>query len=217
MEESEITPRETNGTKRKHEGRHEVDGHFKALISVVRPLDDPKAVSLRILDFERQIIESRRNYNSICTILDYAEDDGLPVETQYLAILSLCRVFCRLMVTRTMSKTTELSGKNHIVVDWLRKCYFRYETVLLRTLVNSDFQDTGGLIEIIKHLMKEETRSIADAEELFWRQGIFSRILRYLVELKDTKHNNVSALKTAIKMLANGYLDVRFFTFAVLG
>lgn len=217
MGESEIMPGLTNGTTRKHKRPHEVDGHSEAPTPVVRPLDDHNVVSLRILDFERQIIESRRNYNSICTILDYAEDDGLPVETQYFAILSLCRVFCRLMVTGTMSTTTESSGKGRIVVSWVRKRYLRYETVLLRMLVNSDFQDIGGLIELIKHLVKEETRSLADSEELFWRQGIFSRMLHYLVEFKDTKQNNISALKTAIKILANGYFDVRFFTFAVLG
>ena len=76
-------------------------------------------VQARILQLEAQILESRRHYNNIATLLQLATktDDDVPV----LAAVALCRVFSRLQAAGDMVKSKGMGDAEATVVAWLRE------------------------------------------------------------------------------------------------
>ena len=75
--------------------------------------DDPQA---DILLLENEILESKKNYNNITTLLELAQKDHDDDSTQ-LALVSLCRVFLRLLASGNLSRRLGQSEKDIVVVQ----------------------------------------------------------------------------------------------------
>lgn len=101
----------------------------------LQDVDDPQA---RILLLETQILESRRHYNNIATLLEIFRDNDAAAEEQATASVALCRVFCRLMAAGSMSKTRNTLENEAIIVKWLKERYNDYTAILLETLRGRD-------------------------------------------------------------------------------
>jgi U3 small nucleolar RNA-associated protein 19 len=88
----------------------------------------------RIFQLESQISESRRHYNNIATLLSISQGSDKQNENDIAAAVSLCRVFCRLMVNGNILVTKRSADAEAMIVQWLEERYDDYLEVLLAML-----------------------------------------------------------------------------------
>src|SRR5579862_6071183 len=98
--------------------------------NVTRDAGDGNAQS-RISQLESQITESRRHYNNIAVLLSISHGNGRKDGEDLAAAVSLCRVFCRLMVNGNMSVTKGANDAEVTIVHWLKERYDEYLELLL--------------------------------------------------------------------------------------
>lgn len=97
--------------------------------------DDPQA---KILLLETAILESKRNYNNITTLLHIARDQDNDEDKALLATVALCRVFIRLLSAGSLLRKKNLAEKDVILVHWLRDRLAEYHEVLLSFLTSDE-------------------------------------------------------------------------------
>lgn len=95
--------------------------------------DDSRA---KILLLETAILESKRNYNNITTLLHIARDQDNVEDEALLATVALCRVFVRLLAAGSLLRRKNLAEKDVILVHWLRDRLAEYHEVLLSFLTS---------------------------------------------------------------------------------
>ena len=83
-------------------------------------------VQARILQLEAQILESRRHYNNIATLVQLAKHSEPEDEAPILAAVALCRVFSRLLATGDMVKSKGMGEAEAVIVSWLKERYREY-------------------------------------------------------------------------------------------
>jgi U3 small nucleolar RNA-associated protein 19 len=166
-----------------------------------------------ILGLEGKILESRSNYNSIRTLLEYMRSSSVSAENNdVLAAVALCRVFCRLMVAGSLAKSQQSSDNEVTIVQWLKERLKEYENNLLRMLCCVEVGRNNTALTLLMRLVKEEALHLNKSEEAIWRDGIFPKIIQRLLE------ENVAMqirLEFAGKYLEEN-ADVRHYTFARL-
>lgn len=97
--------------------------------------DDHKS---KILLLETSILESKRNYNNITTLLHVARDQDKDEDGALLATVALCRVFIRLLAAGSLLRKNNSAEKDVILVHWLRDRLAEYNEVLLSFLTSDD-------------------------------------------------------------------------------
>lgn len=97
--------------------------------------DDAQA---QILLLETAILESKRHYNNITTLLDIARDQDEDEDRALFATVALCRVFIRLLAGGSVLMRNNLPDKDVILVHWLRDRVAEYHEVLLSFLASDD-------------------------------------------------------------------------------
>lgn len=175
----------------------------KKIKSVKEPREDPQA---RILSLESQILESRKNYKNITTLLKLCEkntQDG----TNVTAAVALCRVFCRLMVAEQMVKKPGMSDSEVEAIDWLKNVFKDYAAVLCSLLASEELQST--CLTLLMRLVKEETQQEGKRGEQAWRTGTFQNVVRALIELDEAE----AARQEFVEKYLEEHDDVRYFTF----
>lgn len=97
--------------------------------------DDPQA---KILLLETAILESKRHYNNITTLLHIARRQDENEHEALLATVALCRIFIRLLAAGSLLRKDNSAEKDVILVHWLRDRLVEYNEVLLSFLTSDD-------------------------------------------------------------------------------
>ena len=164
------------------------------------------------LQLEEKILESRTNYNSIHTLLEYLQrEDGVEQE-RVIAAVALCRVFCRLMARGSLGKLQEGSGNEVTIMQWLRERLHDYEQELLRVLRSQEFGAQSTALTVLMRLVKEKASHLNQSVDTSWQDGLFGQLVRTFIEDEIAEETRTEFVD---KYVAK-YEDVRFYTFACL-
>lgn len=166
-----------------------------------------------ILSLEEKILESRSNYNSINTLLDYLGSSDHDSEKSVLAAVALCRVFCRLMAGGSLNRHRENAGNENTIAQWLEERLQDYENKLLTMLKEPDVGRQGTALTLLLRLVKEEAVHLKHLKESVWRDGIFGKLVHTLVEEEVVEETRAEFVEKYVEK----YDDVRYYTFALLG
>ncbi|KAB2571315.1 Nucleolar complex protein 4-like protein A [Lasiodiplodia theobromae] len=170
--------------------------------------DDEQA---RILLLESQITESRRHYNNIVELIKLAKDDGAE-ESATLAIVALCRVFCRLLVAGSMKKSKGLPDSEVMIIQWLKERYKEYADVLLQLLKSGNPILQSTALTLAMRLVKEETSAQKGSGEDAWRNGLFYQLVYALLASTSAEH----AREEFVEKFIEEHDDVRFYALVAI-
>ena len=196
-----------SGVKRKRDASKPERSESKSKSKSRRksPSDDGEDIQSEILQLEAQIIESRKHYNNIATLIKLArqpEDDG-PI----LAAVALCRVFARLLVTGDMVKSKGMSEAEAVIVSWLKGRYQELCTTLLEDFLRSEHPPKQAVaLTLIMRLVKEEAKSQRDYK---LKNGLLPRLIWVLLSLPV---DDVTRDEFADKYFKH-FDDIRYLTF----
>jgi U3 small nucleolar RNA-associated protein 19 len=165
-----------------------------------------------ILGLEQKILESRTNYNSIHTLLDYIRVEASAGDKDVLAAVALCRVFCRLMAAGNLNKPQDKASNEATIVQWLKGKLQEYEDELLKLLENEDTGRQSTALTLLMRLFKEEATHLGKSDDAIWRDGLFERLLRTMVNDGVAEDTRASFVEKYVEE----YDDVRYYTFARL-
>ncbi|KAF2231535.1 CBF-domain-containing protein [Viridothelium virens] len=179
----------------------------KAHKSTENPRTSAKAVTQdskdAILLLETEILESRRNYNNIASLLVICNETQTDEETTTAAV-ALCRVFCRLTAAGDMTKAKGMPENEVTVIDWLRAKYAEYTQHLQAMMRDSDESKQSTAMVLTMRLVKES----ASKDENIWRTGLFCDLLQTLLSSAQSS----LAREELVEKYVDEYDDVRFFT-----
>ena len=169
-------------------------------------------IQSEILLLENGILESRKNYNRITTLLEYMKAGDASDERDAVAAVALFRVFCRLMAAGSLTKTGDASGAEDIIVQWLKERLEDFEKALLRMFLSKDPAHQSTALTLLMRLVKEKAKQSVLAEDTTWRTGLFASIVQFLV----SGINDEPAIEEFVEKYVEEYDDVRYHTFARL-
>ncbi|KAI9778511.1 MAG: hypothetical protein M1839_008041 [Geoglossum umbratile] len=177
---------------------------------VARTASDDSTQS-RIVQLESQILESRRHYNNIATLLSIGRDDGKKGGEDPTAAISLCRVFCRLMANGNMSATKGASDAEVTIVHWLKAKYGDYLEMLLATLRGHSI-GKGTALTLLMRLVKNEGDCLRAGQDYFFPTKLYSRVLQAALE----DHGASETIDELVQKYVTEYDDIRFYTLATI-
>ncbi|KAJ4861144.1 CBF/Mak21 family domain-containing protein [Trichoderma breve] len=165
--------------------------------------EDPNA---KILLMEQGILESKKNYNDIATLLSIASryEDGEDEST--LAAVTLCRIFLRLLAQGSLIAKKGLSEKDSVVVGWLKDQFSQYKTLLQNMLGDEDLAVTA--LTLCMRTLKAEGEHLYDKEEYTFPQAFLESIIAVLIT-----SDNEDARKAFLESYVEEYDDIRYYTF----
>jgi U3 small nucleolar RNA-associated protein 19 len=169
--------------------------------------DEPTSSEERILELEAAIIESKKNYNNIVTLLSLAQSPSEPAQTTILATVALARVFIRLLTTGDLIARPTLSDKERTIVHWLKDRNDDLKSHL-HHLIRDGAQAEGARatgVTVAMRILKAEQHLYDKGDYVFPRSSIRG-VLQAVIECKDDGVREVFASEFVGK-----YLDVRFF------
>ena len=174
--------------------------------------DETDSVS-RILILESQVLESRRYYNNIVTILKrcWGQDTEPGDEDSTVAVVALYRIFCRLMALGKFAQPRDTTENEVTIVQWLNARYIEYKEMLLTTLSQGGSNKQSTALTLLMRLVKEEATHLKLSEDVHWRTGTFSRVLKALSDAVDPPEDIIDQFG---QEYVRTYDDIRFYTFA---
>jgi U3 small nucleolar RNA-associated protein 19 len=172
------------------------------------PTEDREA---RIVELEAQIIESRRHYNNIAALLSIARSEGKDAEASFLAVVALCRVYCRLLAAGSLGKSKGAPESELVIVQWLKERLNEYVDLLVELMGSEESDRQTTALALGMRLVKEEVNHHGPAA---WDRGVFSRVIARGVLTHGT---NAEPLRGEfIAMYLKKYDDIRFHTFGII-
>jgi U3 small nucleolar RNA-associated protein 19 len=118
--------------------------------------DDPQA---EILQLEAQILESRKHYNNIATLLKLARQPDAENEAPILAVVALCRIFSRLLATGDMAKSKGMGEAEAVIASWLKERYKEFQDVLFKDFLQSGLPPKQSVaLTLLMRLVQEESK-----------------------------------------------------------
>lgn len=163
----------------------------------------------RVLFLQEKIRESRKNYNSISTLLEYAQDADDEIQENMVAVEALFRVFCRLMAAGSLIKSSDSSENEATVVQWLKERYQDYKSLLLELLGKADAAKQSTALTLLLRLVKKEKAFLSTSDDAVWRSGVFAKLIRAL--LADTTADETR--QEFVTEYLGKFHDVRYYTF----
>ncbi|KAK3694736.1 CBF/Mak21 family-domain-containing protein [Podospora appendiculata] len=186
---------EPSKKRRKSAGDQEQDTHA-----------DHKA---HIKTLESEILESRKHYNNIPTLISLAETHSQDTETALAAAESLCRVFIRLLASGNLVKKKESSEKDVTVVTWLRQRLADYQAVLL-SMLQSESCGLEALL-LAMSILKAQAQHMDGKDEPTFPRSFFKGVVGALFQ------SPVEQLREEFsENFINEYDDIRFCTFQAI-
>ncbi|KAI9769624.1 MAG: hypothetical protein M1840_003861 [Geoglossum simile] len=164
-----------------------------------------------LFQLESQITQSRRYYNNIATLLAISRDDGKQGGEGLAAAVSLCRVFCRLMVNGNMSVTKGANDAEVTMVHWLKERYDDYLELLLAALGGPSIRKDTALM-LLMRLVKDEGNRPRAGQGHFFPAKLYSRILQAVLESQHASE----ATDELVQKYITKYVDIRFYTLATI-
>jgi U3 small nucleolar RNA-associated protein 19 len=185
------------GKKRKRPAR-DAEKKIKSKKTYKPSPDDGQDQEEQILQLEAQVLESRKHYNNIVTLLSMAKNDS---DTSVLARVAICRIYCRLLAAGSLQYAQGAVESERVIVQWLKARLDEYLEVLLAA---SELNSTS--LTLVMRLIKEEVSQQASSA---WENGIFPRAMQSLL----TSGANTEALRGEFNLkYFQEYDDVRFQT-----
>jgi U3 small nucleolar RNA-associated protein 19 len=185
------------GKKRK---RPERDGEKKTKFKKTSKASssDGEDQEEQVLKLEAQIIESRKHYNNIVTLLSIAKNDS---DISVLARVAICRIYCRLLAAGILQIAKGAAESERVIVQWLKA---RLDEYLEIVLAASELDSTS--LTLVIRLVKEEINQRGSSA---WENGIFPRVIQSLL----TSGTSTEALRGEFNLkYFQEYDDVRFQT-----
>lgn len=168
-------------------------------------------VEEEVLLLESQILESRRHYNKITTLLSYCHDH-VQEKRSITAAVALCRIFCRLMAMGTMSKPKHAPENEIIIAQWLQSQLGAYKEAVLDLFVAADPSMQSTALTLLMRLLKEESASLNLTPEGNWRDGTFANLVSKIVGSRTVD----VVREEFVEKYMQPYDDVRYFAFVCL-
>ena len=179
---------------------------------IEQKLHGKENVPTDVLLLEERILESRQNYNEISKLLDLAQDDDTQDQNDVIALVALCRIFCRLMAAGNLVRIRGSSANEATVVDWLKQRYQDYKNLLIEELVHEDITRQSTALTLLMRLLKEEKVHLNLAIEASWRTGVFTNLITVLIENAVANETRTEFVEKYVKK----FDDVRFYAFECL-
>jgi U3 small nucleolar RNA-associated protein 19 len=161
----------------------------------------------KILLLENGILESRKNYNNITTLIEISRKQDDSVETAVVAAVSLCRVFIRLLASGNLSKKKDASEKDKTIMRWLRERLGEYKGSLLPLLKRDEAALTA--LTLSMRILKAEAEHLHSGAEYTFPTAFFAEIVSALVQ--PEVDDNVR--EEFMEKFVNEHDDIRFYTF----
>ena len=199
--------------KRKRDGADLLETKRSKRQVAIQESDQEVYIQSEILLLENQVLESRKHYNSIVTLLGYSNRYDAEDQSDIAAAVALCRIFCRLMAAGSMTKSREMADAEILILQWLKEQLVNYESSVLAMLSSKDIGRQSTALALLMRLMREEAGHLKLQESAIWRDGVFKGVLLSLV---GTSLANEKRAEFVEKYLAK-YDDIRYYAFALLG
>ncbi|CAO2656847.1 Nn.00g056500.m01.CDS01 [Neocucurbitaria sp. VM-36] len=174
------------------------------------PSEDGDDIQSEIVQLEAQILESRRHYNNIATLLQLARQPEVENEAPILAAVALCRVFSRLLATGDMVKSKGLGDAEAVIVSWLKERYREYMDVLLADFLRSEHPPKQSVaLALVMRLVKEESKAQKDHNV---KNGPLPKLVETLLYLPADDLNRDEFSEKFFKQ----FDDIRYHTFRTI-
>ncbi|OTB00038.1 hypothetical protein M426DRAFT_66649 [Hypoxylon sp. CI-4A] len=167
--------------------------------------DDPQA---EILSLENAILESKKNYNNISTLLELAQNDD-DHDTTQLAMVSLCRVFLRLLASGNFAKRSGQSEKDIVVIQWLKKRLGDYKQIILSALGDEDSASTA--LTLAMRILQAEGQYTSNNEENNFPKVFLREIVGALLQ-----DGTEDVRQEFCEKFLGEFADIKFYTFKAL-
>lgn len=167
--------------------------------------EDPQA---EILLLETAVLESRKHYNNIPTLINIAREIHHDEERALLAIVALCRVFIRLLSAGNLRRKKGLSEKDITVVHWLRDRLAEYHQVVI-SLFRQEGAAMTALTLAMRLLKAEGQNPLSDKDEYNFPKAF----LRDIVGALCRPEVDSEVRQEYIEKFVDEFEDVRFYTF----
>lgn len=168
---------------------------------------DPQA---KILLLETAILESKRNYNNITTLLHIARDQDNDDDEALLSTVALCRVFIRLLAAGSLHRKKNLAEKDVILVHWLRDRLAEYHEVLLSFLTSDDHALTA--LTLSMRLLKAHGQyPYRDTDE-----HSFPKVLLRDIVAALCRPGADQVRREFVEKFVDEYDDIRLYTFKAI-
>ncbi|KAF1840059.1 CBF-domain-containing protein [Cucurbitaria berberidis CBS 394.84] len=198
------------GAKRKRDPSKPERRETKSKSRRKSPSEDGDDVQSQIVQLEAQILESRRHYNNIATLLQIARQPEVENEGPILAAVALCRVFSRLLATGDMVKSKGLGEAEAVIVSWLKERYREYLDVLFSDFLRSEHPPKQSVaLTLVMRLVKEESTTQKDHNV---KNGPLPRLIQTLLNLPADDLNRDEFSDKYFKQ----FDDIRYFTFQTI-
>ncbi|KAI1775272.1 CBF/Mak21 family protein [Hypoxylon cercidicola] len=161
-----------------------------------------------ILRLEQEILESKKNYNNITTILELAQSNEDDDAAQF-ALVSLCRVFLRLLASGNLARKSGQSEKDGVVVQWLRKRLGDYKRIIVSSLGQEDTAPTA--LTLAMRVLQAEGKYLKDKDEYNFPTNFLREIVDALV-----RSGSEDIRQEFCEKFLGEYADLRVYTFKVL-
>jgi U3 small nucleolar RNA-associated protein 19 len=195
------------GVKRKRDPSKPERRESKTKSRRKSPSEDGNDTQAEILQLETQILESRKHYNNIATLLQLARQPEAENEAPILAVVALCRVFSRLLATGDMVKSKGMGEAEALIVSWLKGRYQEYKDVLLNDFLRSEALPKQSVaLTLLMRLVKVEATAQKDHNV---KNGPLPRLIEALLLLPLDDPNRDEFADKYFKQ----YDDIRFHTF----
>jgi U3 small nucleolar RNA-associated protein 19 len=157
-----------------------------------------------ILLLENEILESRKNYNNITTLIGIAQKSDEDNEREVVACVALCRVFIRLLSAGTLTRKKSQVEKELVVTLWLRDRFSEYRQALLTILSREETSRTA--LALLMRCLQAEGKHLDEKEEYTFPKDSLQDILGVLV-----RSTSQDARKDFVENFVEQYDDIRFF------
>ncbi|KAI8939944.1 hypothetical protein NX059_003670 [Plenodomus lindquistii] len=200
----------TAGVKRKRDPSNPERRESKSKSRRKASSDHGDDVQTDIALLEAKILESRKHYNNIATLLQLARQSEPENDAPILAAVALCRVFSRLLATGDMIKPKGMGEAEAVVVSWLRERYREFMDVLLDDFLPSDNPPKQSVaLTLVMRLVKEESKAEKDYK---LKNGPLPRLVQILLSLPEDDLNRDEFVDKYFKQ----FDDIRFQTFQTI-
>lgn len=170
-----------------------------------------EAIEAEILQLENKILESRKNYNGISTLLRYMQTKNDTSEKRFLSAVALCRTFCRLITAGSLTTSREASSNEATIARWLEDRLVDYKSSLHLMLAGDDMTTRSTALTLLLRIFKEEAKDSSTSEDQIWRSGPLKDIVRCLVT--DADDDSATPL---LRKYVDENDDIRYHTFSQL-
>ncbi|KAH7564154.1 hypothetical protein BM1_01201 [Bipolaris maydis] len=199
-----------SGVKRKRDPSKPERSESKSKSRRKSSSEDGDDLQSEIVQLEAQILESRKYYNNIATLLQRAKQSDAENEGPILAAVALCRVFSRLLVTGDMVKSKGMSEAEGVIVSWLKERYRELCNMLLDDFLRSEDPPKQSVaLTLLMRLVKEEAKSQKDYKI---KNGPLPRLIEVLLQLPLDDLNREEFAEKYLKQ----FDDIRYQTFQTI-